>query len=504
MSDSNEEPRVVRRPRRSDAAAVEPTSETRGGSRLLASLAVALLVVGAGATTTAYLMGRADPAEVGHHDAGPAPATPVLSARRVPEFTTAPIPLRALAAAVQPVVDLAPPSTCVTIGDGSQRLYAHNPVSPLVPASNQKLLTAAATLDVLGAEETLTTGFRVADEPTDGVVTGDLYVVGGGDPLLITDGYQSIQRRGTLPETDLEAVADQLVAAGVREVTGSVVGDGSRYDAQRSIGGWPARWLSNGTAGPISALSVNDSWLVDPVTGEGDGGSAADPDQFAAAVMTRLLTDRGVRIAGPPRSGTTPEGTTAVLEVESLPVSAIVGELLAFSDNTTAEMLLKELGVRTDGTGSTAAGLEALAAWGTEAALPTDGWVPVDGSGLSSGNLVTCDLLGAVLRSDGAEGPVAAGLAVPGGGGTLSDRLEDGDWDERLRAKTGTLNDVTSLSGWLLTDPGAMLDFEIVMNTADRQVRDSDLELQEALLVALRSQPVEPPLEAAGPLAPQG
>lgn len=435
---------------------------------------------------------------------GPALSTSLVSARRVPRWTTAPVARRELAAAVQPVADAAPPGTCIGVGDGATTLYAHSTTAPLQPASNQKLLTAAAAIDILGPETTLDTEFRATGAPLGGVLTGNLHMVGGGDPLLTTEAYQSRQRRGRLPETDLEAVADQLVAAGIRRIDGSVVGDASRYDDLRSVEGWPSRWLSNNTVAPLAALMVNDAWLIDPTNGGGAGGSAEDPAAHAAGVLTQLLVERGVVVTGPPTSGPPPEDTTALLTVPSLPVAGLADEVLRFSDNTTAELLVKEIGVVAGGEGSTAAGAVAITEWATANGYPTGGMVVGDGSGLAPSNRMTCDLLAAILRADGPDGPVAAGLAVPGDTGTLSDRFEGQEWTDRLRAKTGTLNEVTALSGWLASRPGATLDFEIVTNTEGRRVNSEDVDLQARLLTALLDQPRIPPVDQAGPLPPRG
>lgn len=435
----------------------------------------------------------------------PAPATPVLSARRVPRFTTAMIPLRAIGAAVGPIAQKAPPDTCIGVGDGKRSLYAHNPTAALVPASNQKLLTASAALDLLGAEETLSTTFAATHKPEGGVVAGDLFMIGGGDPVLTTDAYQARQRHGRFPETDLEAVADRLVADGLVRIDGSVVGDAGRYDDQRTFADWPQRWLSGGTVAPLSALLVNDAWLVDPITGQGPGGPAPDPAQHAASVMTRLLTDRGVAITGEPRSGAAPRERHVLAEAASPPIATLVGELLTFSDNTTGELLLKEMGFRSGEGGSTAAGIAAVTKWAEAEGIPTDGWVMVDGSGLSDGNRVSCEMLAELLRRAGSDSPLADGLAVPGGPGTLEDRFLSDGFPERLRAKTGTLNEVSALSGWFSGANGEPLDFEFVLNTEGRNVRVGDLALQNELLAALVDQPVPAPIEAAGPLeAPDG
>ena len=142
-------------------------------------------------------------------------STPVLSARRAPELLARPVAARNLQAAVAPVLARFPADACVEVADGTTALVAQQDTVPLAPASNMKLLTAAAALDVLGPDTRLSTRFAAAAAPVGGTVAGDLFVVGGGDPLLTTDTYAARQTNGVPPATDLEAVADQLVAAGV-------------------------------------------------------------------------------------------------------------------------------------------------------------------------------------------------------------------------------------------------------------------------------------------------
>jgi D-alanyl-D-alanine carboxypeptidase/D-alanyl-D-alanine-endopeptidase (penicillin-binding protein 4) len=128
--------------------------------------------------------------------------------------------------------------------------------------------------------------------------------------------------------------------------------------------------------------------------------------------------------------------------------------------------------------------------------------VLADGSGLSDRNRLTCRLLGALLERSGPTGAVAAGLARPGQPGTLEDRLTDPDLVDRVRAKTGALNTVRSLSGWLTTVPGTPLGFSIVSNTAGRPATAEDEALQGELLRAMLSYPQSPPAEQLGPRPP--
>ena len=222
--------------------------------RAARALAAAVAVVALGASV---------PAGAQEDEAPPAPtprlATPILSARRVPDLLVSQVAAEKVAVAADEVMDLAPATSCLVVHDGGQPVYARNGDTPLAPASNQKLLTSAALLAELGPDHVSTTSARAAAGPTDGVIDGDLYVVGGGDPLLLTDGYRPTQTNADeRVTTDYGELADALVAAGVEEVRGDVVGDDGRYDDQRYVPSWPDRYQRQDTVGPLSALSVND------------------------------------------------------------------------------------------------------------------------------------------------------------------------------------------------------------------------------------------------------
>jgi D-alanyl-D-alanine carboxypeptidase/D-alanyl-D-alanine-endopeptidase (penicillin-binding protein 4) len=419
---------------------------------------------------------------------------------------------RNLQADLAPVLARAPAATCVQVDDAGTVVAASNPGASLVPASNMKLVTAAAALDLLGAETRLTTRISTAGPPApDGTVVGDLFVVGGGDPVLSTDTYRRADPPAPVPggpapvETDLEAVADRIVASGVRRITGSVVGDGTRYDDVRTGPDWPPRFVADGTVASLGALVVNDARTVDPVTPGGPPGEAApDPAAHAADVFTRLLQARGVVVDGPPRSGPAPPTAVTVLDVPSPTVSELVGQTATFSDNTASELLLKEIGRTTAGAGSTVAGATAVGAWLRSEGLPVEGVFQADGSGLSSLNRLTCTFLIALLERDGVDGPIAAALARPGRPGTLDDRLLAPDLRDRVRAKTGSLNAVTSLAGWTTGADDRPLSFAVIENTGDRVVQAQDLAVQEDLLRVLTTYPRTPGLDQIVPRPPVG
>lgn len=451
---------------------------------------VAVVVFG-----SSFLVGTSVTASTGFRD-DRFPTTPIASARRLPALLLEPIASRNLTEELRPVVERAPAGTCVQFGDGSRPVALHNEGAPLTPASNMKVVTAGAAIELLGVDTRLTTRFLTDGKPTDGsTVKGNVYMVGGGDPLLTTSQRAAQPKYEGEPRTDLSDVADKIVATGIRHVEGSVVGDPSRYDDVSKIASWPDRYFTQGQVGRLSALIIDDGWNTRT-------GPASDPALQAASVLTSMLEERGVTIDGEPTVGTAPAEASALVEVPSLTIGEIVTQMLQFSDNTTAEMLLKEIGLSEKGEGSSAAGLAAVDEWSRSHGFPLEGTTIVDGSGLSSENKLTCRFLSAVLEWAGPDSTLAGGLAVPGRPGTLKDRFTTEPLHDAVRAKTGSLNGVTSLSGWLTTSTDTPLDFAIIINLEGRGVTGSDLTLQSDLLKAAMDYPVRPDMSLVEPLAP--
>lgn len=481
---------VVRRRRSSARRSPRPGSARPWliGSAVAGVLAVALVVAGFVVEKDVAVAAAAPPELVA--------ATPVLSARRTPELVARPVATRNLAAAVDPVLAGAPPDTCLQVRDGDNVVAARNDNAALVPASNLKLVSGAAVLALADPDSRLTTRFVTDGRPTDGnTVRGNLYMIGGGDPLLSTEAYLEQLPNGRQPSTDMAAVADQIAATGIRRITGSVVGDESRYDTVRTVEAWPERFVTQGQVSPLSALVVDDSW-------EPGVGVQPEPAVHAAAVLTGLLEDRGVEVDGEPVAGVAPADAAPLVEIDSLTIAELVDQGLRFSDNTTMELLLKEVGLAASGTGSTAAGLDAVRGWLEGTDLPAEGVVLDDGSGLSEQNRVTCALLAGVLADGGPQGLLADGLARPGEAGTLDDRFLDPPLRDRLRAKTGTLRPVTALSGWLRTVPERDVGFAFVLTRPDGRVGEADTLLQTDLLEAMTTYPQTPDDAALAPAAP--
>lgn len=423
----------------------------------------------------------------------PGDGTPLASLRRVPQWATATVAERALSAAVGPVLADLPDAACLVVRDAGRTVVARDPDEVVVPASNLKPLTATAAVELLGADTRAATTVVAGSAPAGGVVRGDLTIVGGGDPVLTTAGYEPYEGIPRELLTSFESLADAVAATGIREVTGSIVGDDTRYDDVRTAPGWRPGYLTDAQVAPLSALVVDDG-APSPAT--------VDPATQAAAVMTGLLRARGVRVAGVPRRGVAPDGATELARVESPTVAQLAEGLVRFSDNTTAELLVKEIGRRVRGEGSTAAGTSAVLEWARGAGLPVDGAVVVDGSGLSRDNRLSCSTMVAVLERSGPDGPLAGWLARPGRAGTLDDRMVGTELADRVRAKTGSLDGVRSLSGWLDLPSGRVVAFAVGA-VGDGTSTTTELEsIEERILAGTLGYPAVPDPAALRPRAP--
>ena len=194
---------------------------------------------------------------------------PVLSARRLPEFLTIPISNERLAVELEQVytetIDVTR-LTCMTVFDGDEVLFERQGNQPYTPASTQKIQTAVAALIRLGPDFTFTTEIRAPEAPNEGVV-GDLYLVGGGDPVLMTREYVSSFDR--MPDelwTNVEDLADAVLRAGITRIDGGIRSVSSRYDDVRYPDGWPDRFATQGQSGPLSSLMINDAFTSWPET----------------------------------------------------------------------------------------------------------------------------------------------------------------------------------------------------------------------------------------------
>ncbi|MDG2427835.1 MAG: D-alanyl-D-alanine carboxypeptidase/D-alanyl-D-alanine-endopeptidase [Acidimicrobiales bacterium] len=430
-----------------------------------------------------------------------AAATPVFSVRRIPEFLQAPMAKRQLSETLVKPVAALPDGTCLAVGEHGSDLFSMNANRPLAPASTQKLLTAIAALRVLGPDSTLTTEVMVTETPTDGVLAGDLWLVGGGDPLLMTEAYAD-RFDDQFAYSNLSDLVASVVATGIEEIQGSVIGDDSRYDQIRYLGTWPDRFKPGWSiqSGPLSALSVDDGFANwDPVNPAASlSVPADDPALLAARLFDDLLESEGVRILGRAGSGTAPGelSTTTLASLSSPPIHLLVEQMLVASDNTTAELLVKELSRSSSERGTTVSGLSVVLEALSSAGHPVDGVVPHDGSGLDPDNRLTCGLLVSVLDDREYGSVLVAGLPIAGDRGTMRKRFVGTAGEGRVRAKTGTLRGVSSLAGVVDTSGGRRLAFALVSNgDLPYEIRA----LHEDVVLALLSYPAGPGADLLSP-----
>ena len=385
--------------------------------------------------------------------------TPLLSTRRAPSPMAAERRTALLTRALQPLGAAVDPTSCMAVALDDRQVAGTNPDLQVIPASNVKVLTATAAVQVLGAGTVFTTKV-VGAAPVDGVVQGDVYLVGGGDPLLSEQWYtkpSGTRKRPPVHATSVEALADQMAAAGVTSITGSVLGDGSRYDDETHPPGWGKGVRATIDGVPVGALVVNDSIRR-------SGGIDGDPAQSAATTFRSLLRARGIAVGGAAGTGVAPDAAGVLATVSSVPLSDVVNEMLATSDNLTAEMLVKEVGRTVAAPGSRAAGLQVISDRMVEWGVAAGTFTLADGSGLSRENRITCAGLLTVLERGSATDVIGGGLAKAGeAGSTLDGKFTQPGLAGVLQAKTGSLTGVKALCGYFPAGDGEV-GFVLILN----------------------------------------
>ena len=339
------------------------------------------------------------------------------------------------------------------VGTGAE-VFASRADVPRIPASVQKLYTTSAALRRFGPDDRLlTTVVGTGTIDGDGAYRGDLVLRGAGDP---TFGSESFTRRayggGMATVQDL---AGDLAAHGIRRIEGRILGDESAFDALRGVPDSGLRRISP-YVGPLSGLDYNRGLAA-------ESGSAyqSDPPSFAAERLREALRARGVMVRGASAAGVAPPGASELARDESPPVRVLARLTNRPSDNHLAEMLLKDLGSRFGGAGSTTAGASVANAAAAEAGAEPR---VVDGSGLSRANQTTPHDVVDLLLANAGDRAFTGSLAVAGRQGTLRTRMRGTAAAGRCRAKTGTLSNVSGLAGYCATASGGTVAFAVLMN----------------------------------------
>ena len=303
-------------------------------------------------------------------------------------------------------------------------LYHHKDGVPRPPASNEKLLLSMALLKRVGADATIPTRL-FATEPAgaDHVLDGDLWIVGHGDPEI--------------GARDMAELARALAREGVERIRGRVFGSTGPFSHDWWAPGWrdyfPRYYIALPTA------------LTFRANERAGGRHVRDPERLAAKALTGKLEARGIEVTGKAGSGPAPGGLVALATVRSDPLATVMRRMNLVSSNFRAEVLGKLLGAQRLGSpGTIAKGARVIAGFADAHGVRV---VAHDGSGLSYRNRVTAEGLVEMLRvAERAPWGETLRATLPAGGeGTLEDRLET----VTVRAKTGTLIEVSALSGWV-------------------------------------------------------
>ncbi|WP_419909738.1 D-alanyl-D-alanine carboxypeptidase/D-alanyl-D-alanine-endopeptidase [Candidatus Poriferisodalis sp.] len=385
----------------------------------------------------------------------------------------------------------APEDMCMSLYRNDEPIFEHEPHMPLLPASLMKLATVTAALNELGANATFTTRV-VADASefaaaSDGVLQGDLYLIGGGDPVLATPGY--INRiADARPYTDASELADRVMAeldaAGIDTIDGAIVGDGSWFaDGERTYTDqfppgatsetpavWKESYLSGNFVGVLSGLIINDGYSPYTIDRRSHTRSV-DPVQAAASDFDDLLEERGLVIRHRPRSGSAPAAndSTALGRIVSPTIAEMLVRILRYSENTPAEMLFKQIGRHHGDSSRAGSAAAATAALGGLLGTAADEITLVDGSGLSVHNRMSCEAAVRLLLMAGSDSRFVGSLSIAGRTPTLQScgPRPPGNGQgpaNTVFAKGGQLNDSSAIAGVSTAANGDVLTFAMIAN----------------------------------------
>jgi D-alanyl-D-alanine carboxypeptidase/D-alanyl-D-alanine-endopeptidase (penicillin-binding protein 4) len=439
----------------------------------------------------------------------------------------------------------------VRAADGGDVLYRRDGAIRQQPASNAKLVTSAAALEILGPDFRFDTTVGATGRRSGPVQHGDLFLRSTGDPTMLAADYDTL--------------AAAVAASGVRLVTGRLVADDTAFDDVRLGSSWawddepfsydaqvsaltaspdtdfdagsvivrvtpaapgsPARVETvpptdyvriastavTGAPGSGSSITIDREHGTNTmvVTGSIAAGASPvqdwmavwDPTGYAASLFRAALTAHGVRVLGPTTRGATPPGTTTLASRRSMTLRELLVPFLKLSNNLHAEILVKAMGRARSNQGTWSAGLAAV-----RTVLPGLGIDPkalflVDGSGLSRMDQLAPDQIAALLVA--ARGrpwfpawydalPIA-GVADRMVGGTLRSRMAGTPAAGNVHAKTGSLTGVSALSGYVTAADGRPLVFSMITNNT---VAGSPRPIEDAVAVRLASTGPAPALTA--------
>lgn len=343
----------------------------------------------------------------------------------------------------------------VVDGESGQIVCRRAARTPRPLASNMKIFTTATALGRFGPQARIAT--RVLSDgmlDKDGVLRGSLYLKGAGDPALGTPAFYGRFLGGL--GTNLFVLKRQLRAAGVRAVTGRLYGDDTVFDRLRGVA--DSGYATSSYIGPLSGLSLNSGY-----SSSSGASFATDPAKVAARKLARSLRGAGIQLSPRVALRAAPADGETLAVVRSPDFARLADATNVPSNNFFAEMLIKLIGARFGGRGSTRAGAAVVERFARDHGA---GIHAVDGSGLTRSNRSSPAAVVQFLRSvrsDRIGDDFIQSLALTGREGTVASRMDGTAAAGRCRTKTGTLTGVSNLSGYCFNRSGKVMVFSILM-----------------------------------------
>ena len=325
-------------------------------------------------------------------------------------------------------------------------IYSINHTGTMIPASNTKLFTTATALELMGGDHTLSTTILADDaDLSDSIIYGNIYIKGFGNPTFTIE--------------NLEELINKLYQSGLRKVTGNVVGDDTYFDDVYSRDDWISDERANVNLPPISALVIDRNRTI--VTKKRRGRyrnyfvNIKDPPMFAAKKLREKLIAYGVDVEGQSISGPTADNAEQLVDV-SIELRELLKLINKNSDNFYAECLFKTLGsVYSGQQGNSFFSTQAILKYIEDNSIYSDGTKIVDGSGISRFDQVTAaaiiGLLEKIYFNIKQFDDFYNSLSIAGVDGTLYKRMIGTSAQNNFRGKTGTLNGVSSIAGYVTT-----------------------------------------------------
>lgn len=323
-------------------------------------------------------------------------------------------------------------------------------------ASNMKLFTTATALTMFGANHRFATRIYASGNlDRRGVLHGNLYLKGAGDPAL---GSPAFYNRFTGIGTNMFALANQVKRSGIKRVTGRLLADDTIFDRRRGVA--DSGYATSSYIGPLSGLAFNEGY-----SSSSGYSFASDPAKLAVKKLALSIRKRGVQISTSTGLGRLPRsGALQIGVVLSPKMTELVNETDVQSNNFYAEMLIKGIGARFAKRGTTAGGAAVVERFARRHKSRVHA---VDGSGLTRGNSASPANVVRLLQTMQGErvGKLfASDLALAGREGTVADRMRGTPAEGRCRTKTGTISGVSNLSGYCFNKSGRTMIFSILMS----------------------------------------